>query len=165
MTAPETEAERESSARRWLGGAMDSTLVGFESVLYAIVGLLLIVAAGFVLVGTVQAVVQGFQAGDDVAEIGVVLLDRILLALIVAELAYSLRYVMQTHEITAEPFLFIGLIATVRRILIVTAEFERPAQDVDLTILLYELGLLALLTVGLAVAIFLVRRSARQHQP
>ena len=30
------------------------------------------------------------------------------------------------HEIFAEPFLFIGLIAVVRRVLVVTAEFEQP---------------------------------------
>ncbi len=163
MTAPETEAERESGLRKWLGTGLDATLVWFESILYGIVGLFLIVAAGFVLVGTVQSVIHAVQDGSDAAEIGVIVLDRILLTLIVAELAYSLRYVMQTHEITAEPFLFIGLIATVRRILIVTAEFESPTPNVDVTSLLYELGLLALLTLGLAAAIFLVRKSAKSR--
>ncbi|MGH4015602.1 MAG: phosphate-starvation-inducible PsiE family protein [Pseudonocardiaceae bacterium] len=53
------------------------------------------------------------------------MLDRILLALIVAGLAYTLRVVIERHEIAAEPFLLIGVIAAVRRILIVTAEFEQ----------------------------------------
>jgi uncharacterized membrane protein (DUF373 family) len=88
-------------------------------------------------------------------------LDRILLTLIVAELIYSLRLVMQTHVISAEPFLVIGLIATLRRILIVTADSERPEAGPHLTSLLIELGVLGLLVLGIAAAIFLVRKSER----
>jgi len=51
---------------------------------------------------------------------GVLVLERTLLILIIAELAYTLRTDFLHHEIAAEPFLFIGLIATVRRMLIVT---------------------------------------------
>ena len=38
--------------------------------------------------------------------IGVVLLDRILLTLIVAELLHTLRFVVLRGEIVVEPFLF-----------------------------------------------------------
>ena len=103
-------------------------LISFETALYAAVGLLLAVAAGFVLVGTVSGVVRAVLDGASAVDTGVIVLDRILLALIVAELAYTLRFVVKTHEIAVEPFLYIGLIADVRRILIVSAEFEpRPA--------------------------------------
>jgi hypothetical protein len=58
-----------------------------------------------------------------------------------------------------EPFLFVGLIAVVMRILIITAELERqtPAGRA-LTNLLLELGLLGFLTLALAAAIYMVRR-------
>jgi len=66
--------------------------------------------------------------------------------------------VLRTHEIAVEPFLFIGLIAVVRRILIVTAQFERPpAGGRALTNLLLELGLLGFLALALSLAVFLVR--------
>src|SRR5450759_4309480 len=97
-------------------------------------------------------------------EVVLYVLDRILLTLIVAELVYTLRFVLRTHEIVVEPFLYIGLIAVVRRILIVTAEFERTSlSGRALTNLLLELGLLGLLVPALAAAIFLVRRADR-HQ-
>ncbi|MGZ6799588.1 MAG: phosphate-starvation-inducible PsiE family protein [Mycobacteriaceae bacterium] len=57
---------------------------------------------------------------------GFLLLERTMLVLIIAELACGLRAVLQSRGIAPEPFLFIGLIATVRRILIVTAAFELP---------------------------------------
>lgn len=51
------------------------------------------------------------------------------------------------------------MIATVRRILIVTAEFEQPQSDEELTRLLLELGTLALLVLAIATAIFMIRYS------
>lgn len=153
-----------SPTERGLSGVLRVGLLGFESVLYVVVGVLLAMAAAFVLLGTANAIAGAVSGGEDPIDIGVLVLDRILLTLIVAELAYTLRFVIQTHEIVSEPFLFIGLIATVRRILIVTAEFEQPTPQTELTNLLRELGLLGLLTLALAAAIFLVRLSAAKKQ-
>ena len=72
---------------------------------------------------------------------------------------YTLRFVLRTHEIVVEPFLYIDLIAVVRRILIVTAQFERPASgDRALTNLLLERRLLGFLALALAASLFLIRR-------
>jgi uncharacterized membrane protein (DUF373 family) len=136
-----------------------STAIRFESLLYAAVGVLLAVAAAFVLVGTVSGLVRAVVHGDGAVDSGVIVLDRILLALIVAELAYTLRFVVKTHEIAVEPFLYIGLIAVVRRILIVTAQLERgPHVGSAATNLLLELGVLGLLVPALATGVYLVRR-------
>jgi uncharacterized membrane protein (DUF373 family) len=137
-------------------------LISFELALYVAVALLLAVAAALVVGGTVFSLVDDLRGPDSGVEIAVVVLDRILLTLIVAELVYTLRFVLRTHEIAVEPFLYIGLIAVVRRILIVTADLERDAiEGHALTNLLLELGVLGLLVPSLAVAVFLVRRSKR----
>ena len=141
------------------GHRLSAGLLGFEVLLYAAVGLLLAAAAVLVLVGTVHELAHGISSGRGSVDIGVTVLDRILLTLIIAELVYTLRFVLQTHEIAVEPFLFIGLIAVVRRILIVTAQFERPPSGGRaLTNLLLELGLLGFLAFALSLAVFLVRR-------
>jgi uncharacterized membrane protein (DUF373 family) len=134
-------------------------LVRFEELLYAAVGLLLAAAAVLVLIGTVHELAHGISSGAGAITTAVTVLDRILLTLIIAELVYTLRFVLRTHEIVVEPFLVIGLIAVVRRILIVTAQFERPpAAGRALTNLLLELGLLGFLALALAIALTLVRR-------
>jgi uncharacterized membrane protein (DUF373 family) len=157
---PGTEDGRWRHRGSWLPDAVETVLISFEAVLYVAVGLLLAVAAVLVLAGTVTGLVHAVDQGKGAVEVAVLVLDRILLLLIVAELVYTLRFVLRTHEIVVEPFLYIGLIAVVRRILIVTAEFERAAvSGRALTNLLLELGLLALLVLALAAAIFLVRRS------
>src|SRR5579884_591049 len=126
-----------------LADRVGAGLVSFEAGLYVAVGLLLAVAAVLVLAGTVTGLFRAVDHSKGAVEVAVVVLDRIL----------------RTHEIVVEPFLYIGLIAVVRRILIVTAEFERTAlSGRALTNLLLELGLLALLVPSLALAIFLVRR-------
>ena len=99
-------------------------------------------------------------------DVAVLVLDRVLLALIVGELLYTLRFVVRTHEIAVEPFLYIGLIAVVRRILIVTAQLERGAPaGRALTNVLLEFGVLGLLVPALASAVFLVRRSRPCRPP
>jgi uncharacterized membrane protein (DUF373 family) len=139
-------------------------LVGFETLLYATVAILLAAAAVFVLVGTVHELAHAISTSAGAVNTGVTVLDRVLLLLIIAELAYTLRFVLRTHEIVVEPFLFIGLIAVVRRILIVTAQFERlPANGRPLTNLLLELGLLGFLALALAVALALVRRRQEER--
>jgi uncharacterized membrane protein (DUF373 family) len=135
-------------------------LMASEEGLYLIVGLLLLTAAVFVVIGTVSGLVTAVRHGTGAVDTGVVVLDRILLALIVAELLHTLRWVVLRGEIVVEPFLFIGLIAVVRRILILTAEFEHQAPSGRaFTNQLLEFGLLGTLVLAFAVAIHLVRRS------
>lgn len=147
-----------------LGHRVGSLVVGFELTVYAVAFLLLVVSAVLVVIGGVDVVVQSVTHKVNALDSGVLVLDRVLLVLIVAELAYTFRTVLRYREITAEPFLVIGLIATVRRILIVTAAFEQTPSSDELTRLLFELGALGLLVLAIAVAIFLVRSSLRGKQ-
>jgi uncharacterized membrane protein (DUF373 family) len=164
--APEGAAGgHEGGAGRGSGRGLLAGLVGFEVLLYTAVGLLLAAAAVLVLVGTVHELAHAISAGRGAVDTAVTVLDRVLLTLIIAELVYTLRFVLRTHEIAVEPFLFIGLIAVVRRILIVTAQFERyPAGGRALTNLLFELGLLGFLALALSLAVFFVRRG-RSGEP
>jgi uncharacterized membrane protein (DUF373 family) len=162
--APASGVEPAAEKRRRPG--LVEGLVGFEGLLYGAVAVLLAVAAVLVLVGTVHELAHAIDTSAGAVDTGVTVLDRILLLLIIAELAYTLRFVIRTHEIAVEPFLFIGLIAVVRRILIVTAQFERiPSSGRVLTNFLLELGLLGFLVLALSVALALVRRRHERDVP
>ena len=133
-------------------------IVRAESLIYLVIGLLLVVAAALTLIGTVGDVIDGSRARP-VADVGVFLLERILLIFIIAELLYTLRLVDFGGKILVEPFLFIGLIAVVRRILVITAEAEGAGGPKDVTGFLVEIGVLGALTLALAISIHLLRRS------
>ena len=142
-----------------------SLVDAFETVIYAVAFLLLVAAAVLVVIGGVQAVVEAASHRVNTLQRGVLVLDRVLMVLIIAEIAATLRAVLLYHEIAAEPFLFIGLIACVRRILIVTAATEQVHSDKELNRLLLELGALGLLVIGIASAIFMIRYSSRRAMP
>jgi uncharacterized membrane protein (DUF373 family) len=155
-----TESTRQAVSQR-VGALVDV----FETIIYAIAFLLLVAAAVLVVIGGGEAVVQAVSHKVDTLQGGVLVLDRVLMVLIIAEIAATLRAVLLYHEIAAEPFLFIGLIACVRRILIVTAASEQVHSDKELDRLLFELGALGLLIIGIAAAIFMIRYSARRASP
>ncbi|HEY2447878.1 MAG TPA: phosphate-starvation-inducible PsiE family protein [Mycobacterium sp.] len=156
---------RTPTSRRRLSHRVGTLVDSFETLVYAIAFVLLAAAAVLVVVGGGQALVQAATHQVNTLQGGVLVLDRVLMVLIIAEIAATLRAVLLYHEIAAEPFLFIGLIACVRRILIVTAATEQVQSDKDLNRLLLELGALGLLVIGIAVAIFLVRFSGRRAAP
>lgn len=137
-------------------------LIGFvETTLYVIVGVLLVAAGGIILWDALTGFIDGLQAQETTGELGLRVLDRVLLLLIVAELLFTLQLVIARGEIATEPFLFIGIIAVVRRVVVVTAEVEHlPQEGRALTNFLLELGLLALLVVAFGIAIYLIRRGA-----
>ncbi len=128
-----------------------------ESTIYVVAAALLVVGAAFIVVGTITDLVEGSDSRA-IADAGVFLLDRILLLFIIAELLYTLRVVNIGGRILVEPFLFIGLIAIVRKVLVLTAEVQEPGRDV--TGFLVEIGALAGLALVLSISIFMLRRSA-----
>jgi uncharacterized membrane protein (DUF373 family) len=130
--------------------------------IYLTVAALLLVAAGFTLVGTIVDLIQGSGARA-IADSGLFLLDRVLLLFIIAELLYTLRLVDVGGEILVEPFLFIGVIAVVRRILVIAAELESAERDDALRDFLIEVGALAGLAFVLVLSIYLLRRSPPPH--
>jgi uncharacterized membrane protein (DUF373 family) len=134
-------------------------VTGLQDMLYIVVAILLAAAAVLVIVGTVKGLVDTVGRGQEL-EVGLLLLDRILLLLIIAELAHTVALGLYQGRIFAEPFLLIGLIAVVRRVVVVTASVEHIPSGQALTNLLLELGVLAALAVAFGAAIYLLRQSA-----
>jgi hypothetical protein len=141
-----------------LEGAIDRV----ELSLYGVVALLLTVAGVFTIVGTIGDLVRGSRVRT-ITDTGVFLLDRVLLLFILAELLYTLRLVSFRGRILVEPFLFIGLIAVVRRILVITAEADLRQSGDALDEFLLQVGVLSGLVLVLALAIALLRHSASQQ--
>ena len=98
------------------------------------------------------------------ARLIVKVVDHLLLVLMLVEILHTVRQSIEARELQAEPFLVVGLIATVRRILLVTLETsdagmapQGPAQNFMHNMI--ELGVLAALTAVLVGSIFIARRS------
>jgi uncharacterized membrane protein (DUF373 family) len=129
--------------------------------IYLVVAGLLVVAVTFTALDTVKHVIDGARSRQ-ISDTGVFILDRVLLMFIIAELLYTLRLVNLGGRILVEPFLFIGLIAVVRRVLVITAEFE--ARGGSSGNFVTQIAALSGLAVAFTLAIYLFRRSERREE-
>jgi phosphate starvation-inducible membrane PsiE len=122
-----------------------------EDVVYVGLGVLLAVSAVALLVQGAMDLFRAIVSGVD-ASVAVSLLDRILLALMIVEVLYTVLVSFREHTLMPEPFLLVALIAAVRRILVITAEFGAQARPEE-TLFRHVMLELALLTVLIAVLV------------
>src|SRR4051812_9820592 len=106
---------------------VDAALGRAELAIYIVVASLLILGAGFVVVGTITDLVEG-SGSRAILDAGVFLLDRVLLLFIIAELLYTLRVVSIGGRLLFTPFLVFGLFASVGRGLLLPAEGQEPGR-------------------------------------
>lgn len=128
------------------------------------------VAAAFLLVTIVLVFVAAVRDMLAVAEVGLLntalaVLDSVLLVFIFAELLSTISTIVKEREIVAEPFLLIGIIAVVRRILSVTVSIEESLGTPRFDDLIVELGVLTVLVVALSAALYFTRRTRHRTQP
>ena len=88
------------------------------------------------------------------------LLDRILLILMIAEILYTVQVSLREHALVPEPFLVVALIAAVRRVLIITAEFSKLLDKGPEAFrnAMLELALITVMIVALVGSLLLLRR-------
>jgi uncharacterized membrane protein (DUF373 family) len=135
-----------------------------EDLIYFGLGVLLAGAAIVLLADGAAMFFRTLLAGELPAHV-IDLLDRILLILMIAEILYTLQVSIRAHTLVPEPFLVVALIAGIRRVLVLTAEFadilERGAEAFRNAMI--ELGILTVMIVALVVSLMLLRQ--RQTQP
>ena len=125
-------------------------------------GLILVAATLLVLTSTVVEVGQSLRRWPDTDNVFAVV-DKLLFVLMLVEILHTVRTAISTHTLAIEPFLIVGLIACVRRILVVTLQSSGlsgeggPKAPFDHAMI--ELGVLGGLTLVLILSIYMSRRS------
>lgn len=145
--------------RRGRGSRLAGLVELAERIVYYGATAFLIVTIGFVFFAAAEGLAAVFEVGPLEATLEV--LDRVLLIFILAELLRTVSDILREGEIVAEPFLLIGIIAVVRRILAVTVSIEQSLGTPQFYALLVELGVLTALVISLSLALLLARRSER----
>jgi uncharacterized membrane protein (DUF373 family) len=142
-----------------LGIARQFTRV--EDVVYVSLGVLLTGCRAVLLAAAGAEFWTNLVAGTLPGQV-IDILDRILLVLMVVEILYTVQVSFRGQTLVPEPFLIIGLIAGIRRVLILTAEFKNLLQKGDTAFrnAMIELGLLAFLIIALVISIVFLRRIA-----
>jgi uncharacterized membrane protein (DUF373 family) len=150
----------------------EATQEGFgflEDILYVVVALAL-VGAGAILFGSaVYNFVTKMGDGDMSSHI-LELLDGLLLVFIVTELIHTVRVVLDEKVLVSEPFLVVGIVAVIRRLVVVSAEAKKLFGTSTFGDAMLEIGVLTVAALALGLTIFMLRHTARSepkpgHEP
>jgi uncharacterized membrane protein (DUF373 family) len=150
---PEDASAMATTADRWGGHA--------EALVYIGVAVLLIAGAVVLLVDAAGAYFADITDGVAVASIE--LLSALLLVFIFVELLGATRLTIRERRLIAEPFLLVGIIASIKEIVLV-AGAERPKDESWSTFRdsMVEVGVLAGVVLVLSISALLLRRRERE---
>ena len=135
-----------------------------ENAVYAFVGALL--AGGAVVVLLVVAYHLVLDVGKGVEDGITAALDGLLLVFILLELLAGVRATMREKKLVAEPFLVVGIIASIKEIVVLTLETKdnTGSNNEAFRSAMTEIGVLAGVILLLALATYLVRRKEREPE-
>lgn len=131
-----------------------------EDVIFVGLGVLLSGTALYLLVAAAGDFAKHVFALSLTGGAVISLIEELLLVLLVVEILYTVQVSFREHTLAPEPFLLIGLIAGVRRVLVITAELAEPLNKTEEVFrhLMIELGVLTLLILALVASVMMLRR-------
>jgi hypothetical protein len=138
-----------------------------EVVIYSVLAILLFITALATIANAGKMLWEGLGHWTIATET-LRVLDQLLVVLMLVEILHTVRISIRSHFLVTEPFLVVGLIASIRRILVITLEaanltkagsFSAEGERIFRASMI-ELGLLGLLILILVFSITLLRRAA-----
>ena len=133
-----------------------------ESAVLVLIGIALVLVALSLLYSGMYDLIEALRLGHKgIEDQAIDILNTVLLVMMTMEIVYTVAVSLEAHILRAEPFLIIGIIAGIRRMLVITATSTKqetnPGQFYNM---LVELGLIAFTVVALAGAIWILRHSS-----
>jgi len=138
-----------------------------EVVIYSVLAVLLFITVLATIANAGKMLWEGL-AHWTIATETLLVLDQLLVVLMLVEILHTVRISIRSHFLVTEPFLVVGLIASIRRVLVITLEAATltkggswSAEGASIfRASMTELGLLGLLILILVFSITLLRRFA-----
>jgi len=115
-----------------------------QDIITVFIGVVLLLLAGALLISALVSFVQQ-QATLGIAEAAKGLLDSSLFVLILIEIVHTVVLSLQSHRLIAQPFVVVGLVAVIRRILLLLSA-PKPPKPTELALLI---AMVAVFVAGL----------------
>jgi uncharacterized membrane protein (DUF373 family) len=155
--------ENESTTARMLSTR------AFQRVEHGLYVALAILLCATTILALVSAAIAFWSGLRDVAGTNAVfiIIDRLLVVLMLVEIMHTVHVSVRSGALTCEPFLVVGLIACIRRVLVITLESSQATAHGEITdsgerlfrTSMVELSVLALLILVMVVSIYMLRRA------
>ena len=140
---------------------IDRAMHTAEGAVYVVVGVLLVVAALLTLVAVGYELFDKLE--DGTLDAVTAALDGLLLVFILVELLGAVRATVRERKLVAEPFLVVGIIASIKEIVVASLKASDMKGD-EFTDAMTEIGVLAGVILLLGLTSFLVRRKEREPE-
>ena len=159
VIAPGADPERRSRSRI-------AALLGYGEFLIDTAVALALIAGGTILLGVVvYDFVRGLGHEPVVGQV-LELLSGLLLVFIFTELMSTIRVVIARRKVIVESFLIVGMVAAIRRLIVISAEAENLLGTAKFRDLMLEIGLLAGTVLLLGATVFALRiRRGEDDEP
>jgi uncharacterized membrane protein (DUF373 family) len=138
----------------WAGVAGRVLLEHAQDYVAGVVGAALILLAAVLIVSGLIGFARDLATRSVLAATG--LLDRLLLVLIVAEIVHTVVLSLRAHRLVAQPFIVVGLVAVIRKILLVLSDQTSVATT--------QLWLLIAMVVVFVAGLIAVSRFERKQE-
>lgn len=148
----EDERDRQRFADRVLGVV--------EDVVYWAIAVVLVIGSVALLVSQFNTMLR--LRATPASTVMLEVLDGLLLIFIFVELLYAVRSCLRSHEIVAEPFLIVGILAGIKEIVVLSVEAATLlSKGPDFARAVVEIGVLGAVVLVLAIAAFVLRERRR----
>ena len=138
----------------------DRVLLFLEDAVYWAIALVLVIGSGALIVSQFNTLLRlrDAPAKDVIVDV----LDGLLLIFIFVELLYAVRSCLRSHEIVAEPFLIVGILAGIKEIVVLSVEAAALLnKGPEFARAVVEIGVLGAVVLVLALAAFVLRERRR----
>lgn len=126
-----------------------------EDVIYVVVALLLTSSAILLIYNEIISFPEFFKAENQVQTV-IEIISKTLLIVMVLEILYTVRITIKEHVLGPEPFLIVGLIAAIRRILIISVETAYFQEKINMYML--EIVVLSAMILIFVISIVLLKK-------
>jgi uncharacterized membrane protein (DUF373 family) len=134
----------------------DRVLSMFEDAVYWAIAVVLVAGSVALLVAQFNTMLRLRSAVASTVMLEV--LDGLLLIFIFVELLYAVRACLRSHEIVAEPFLIVGILAAIKEIVVLSVEAATLLEKgPEFSRAVVEIGVLGAVVLVLALAAFVLR--------
>ena len=139
-----------------MNSKLNKAIILLENAIYGVVVLFLLASAILLIVEEAKTFFT-LNAESFNIQLIVDIIAKTLLLLMIIEILSTVRISVKEHTLCAEPFLIVGMIASIRRILIISVETAYMPEHFQQFMI--EIGVLTFLIFVFIVSIVLLRKN------
>jgi uncharacterized membrane protein (DUF373 family) len=140
-----------------------SFLEKIDDYIHVFIAFVLLITSFAVVIHSIIKGINKYIKTKDLIESSVIILHELLLAMIILEVLWLIYDYLKTKNISVEPFLIIGIISSVRKILILSAKPIENITPASMDLYIKEIATNTIVIFVIIIGLYLVRKSKKRE--